>query len=97
TAISAIANTVKEATAYLSPFMMVFMMLGILPAIIGTHFWTAFVPILNLSACMHALLMGSDQLLLIFTVTVGVNIFLAAIMMFFITKLFEKENVVLGN
>lgn len=97
TTISAFCNSIKEATGYLSPFMVVFMMFGILPATLGTQLWQAFVPVLNLSTSMHCLLMGNGNLALVFGVTIGVNLLLTAILTLAITKLFEKESVILGQ
>lgn len=95
--VSAFSNTIKEATSYLSPFMVIFMVLGILPASLGSQLWQAFIPVLNLSSCMHTLLMGGSNLPLMLGITIGVNMLVTGALIFVITKLFEKENVILGQ
>lgn len=95
--VSAFSNTIKEATSYLSPFMVIFMVLGILPASLGSQLWQAFIPVLNLSSCMHTLLMGGSNLPLMLGITIGVNMLVTGALILLITKLFEKENVILGQ
>ena len=96
-AISAISNTIKEANSYLSPLMMMFMAIGILPAALGNQLWFSFIPVLNLSSSMHALLIGSNHLLMTFLITIGVNLLLTVGLMFIIAHLFKKERVILGQ
>ena len=95
--ISAISNTIKEATGYLAPFMVIFMLLGIIPASIGTNIGFAFVPVLNLSVSMHAIFMGTGNIPLLLGITVISNIVYATLTVLLIAKLFEKERVVLGQ
>ena len=95
--ISALSNTIKEASGYLAPFMVIFMLLGIIPASLGTNIGFAFVPVLNLSVSMHAIFMGVGNIPLILGITVISNIVYAGIIVLLISKLFEKERVVLGQ
>ena len=96
-AISAFSNSIKEATSYLSPLMLLFMLLGIIPASIGNSLWESFIPVLNISASMHSLLMGSGNIVLIFSITIGINLIVTALIILLVTKLFEKERIILGQ
>ena len=96
--ISALANTVKEAAGYLSPIMIVFMLFGMAPSLFGFDQWyLSFVPILNVCASINALLVGSDSLPLFFGITVASTVIYTALLMFAVTKLFNKEKVILGQ
>lgn len=96
--ISSLANTVKEAAGYLSPIMILFMLFGMAPSLFGFNQWyLSFVPILNVCVSINALLMGSPDLLMFFGLTVASTIVYTALLMFAVTKLFNKERVVLGQ
>ena len=95
---SSLANTVKEAAGYVSPFMLVFMLFGIAPSLFGlTQWYTAFVPVLNVCVSINSVLVGAEGLPLYFGLTIISNIVYTGIMVFFITKLFNKEKVILGQ
>ena len=96
--ISALSNTVKEAAGYLSPIMIVFMLFGMAPSLFGFDQWyLSFVPILNVCVSINALLNGADNLLLFFGLTVASTVLYTGLLMFGVTKLFNKERVVLGQ
>ena len=96
--ISSLANTVKEAAGYLSPIMILFMLFGMAPSLFGFNQWyLSFVPILNVCVSINALLMGNPDLLMFFGLTVASTIVYTALLMFAVTKLFNKERVVLGQ
>lgn len=96
--ISALANTVKEAAGYLSPIMIVFMLFGMAPSLFGFDQWyLSFVPILNVCVSINALLNGAENLLLFFGLTVASTVLYTGLLMFGVTKLFNKERVVLGQ
>ena len=96
--ISSLANTIKEATSYLSPMMIVFTLFGIIPSIMGANnLFFAFIPVLNVCAAINNLLMGSSNLILFFSLTVVSNIVYTGILIFLITKAFERERIVLGQ
>ena len=96
--ISSLANTVKEAAGYLSPIMIIFMLFGMAPSLFGFDQWyLSFVPILNVCASINALLMGSNNLPLFFGITVASTVLYTGLLMFAVTKLFNKERVVLGQ
>ena len=96
--VSSLANTIKEATSYLSPMMILFMLFGIIPSILGAdQIFFAFIPVLNVCAAINNLLMGSSNLILFFSLTVAANIVYTGVLIFLITKAFEKERIVLGQ
>ena len=96
--ISSLANTVKEAAGYLSPLMIIFMIFGMAPSLFGFDQWyLSFVPILNVCVSINALLNGAENLLLFFGLTVASTILYTGLLMFGVTKLFNKERVVLGQ
>lgn len=96
--ISSLANTIKEAAAFLSPIMILFMLFGIVPSLLGAdQLFFAFIPILNVCAAVNNLLLASSNLVLFFTITVVSNVVYTGILIFLITKAFEKERIVLGQ
>jgi len=96
--ISALANTVKEAAGYLSPIMIIFMLFGMAPSLFGFDQWyLSFVPILNVCVSINALLNGAENLLLFFGLTVASTVLYTGLLMFGVTRLFNKERVVLGQ
>lgn len=95
---SSLANTVKEAAGYVSPFMLVFMLFGIAPSLFGLSEWyMAFVPVLNVCVSINSLLVGASNLPLFFGLTVISNLVYTGLLVFAITKLFNKERVILGQ
>ena len=96
--ISAIANTVKEAASYLGPCTMLFMVLSLIPSILGlTSTGLAFVPVLNLSVCISALLTNAANVTLLFTFSIITNLAITGLFVFLVTRLFNKERFVLGQ
>lgn len=95
---SSLANTVKEAAGYVSPFMLVFMLFGIAPSLFGLSEWyMAFIPVLNVCVSINSLLVGANGLPLFFGLTVISNLVYTGLLVFAITKLFNKERVILGQ
>ena len=96
--ISALSNTVKEAAGYLSPIMIIFMLCGMAPSLFGFDQWyLSFIPIFNVCVSINALLMGSSSVPLFFGITVGTTVLYTGLLMFAVTRLFNKERVVLGQ
>lgn len=96
--ISSLANTVKEAAGYLSPIMIIFMLFGMAPSLFGFDQWyLSFIPILNVCASINALLTGNGNLPLFFGITVASTVVYTGLLMFAVTRLFNKEKVVLGQ
>ena len=95
---SSLANTVKEAAGYVSPFMLVFMLFGIAPSLFGLSEWyMAFIPVLNVCVSINSLLVGANGLPLFFGLTVISNLVYTGLLVFAITKLFNQERVILGQ
>lgn len=95
---SSLANTVKEAAGYVSPFMLVFMLFGIAPSLFGLGEWyMSFVPVLNVCVSINSLLTGASGLPLFIGLTVVSNLIYTGVLVFFITKLFNQEKVILGQ
>ena len=96
--ISSLSSTVKEAGSYLGPLSAIFMFVAIIPTLSGsTNIGFAFVPVLNLSACMSGLMNQTGNLPLLFALTVISNIVYSFILVFIVTKLFNKEKIILGH
>lgn len=96
--ISSLSNSIKEAGSYLGPFSALFMILAIVPSLLNsTSIGFAFVPILNLSVCVNALFNQASNLALLFSITFVVNLAFALLFVFLVTKLFKKEEVILGH
>lgn len=97
-AISSLAKTVKEATSYLGPFMIVFMMISLVSRAFGNTppIWTSFVPVLNLTVSINSLLNGGSNLALLLGLTVVSNIAYTALFVFIVTRLFNKERIILA-
>ena len=96
--ISSLSSTVKEAGSYLGPLSAVFMFVAIIPTLSGsTNIGFAFVPVLNLSACMSALLNQTGNLPLLFALTVISNLVYSAIFVVIVAKLFNRERIILGH
>ena len=71
---------------------------SIIPTLSGvTNIGFAFIPVLNLSACMSALLNQTGNLPLLFALTVVSNLLYTALFVFLVTRLFNKEKVILGH
>lgn len=78
--------------------MIVFMLFGMAPSLFGFDQWyLSFVPILNVCVSNNALLNGAENLLLFFGLTVASTVLYTGLLMFGVTKLFNKERVVLGQ
>ena len=96
--LSSFANTVKEAMSYLGPLSVLIMVLSMVPSLLNlSSIGFAFVPIINLSACISALMAASTNVALFFGITAISNIVYTGIMIFLATQLFKKEKVVLGQ
>ena len=89
--ISSISKTTKEATSYMGPFTMVLMLVAILPSILDTtSIVFAFIPFVNLASCMSSLLVGGVGAPY-FLITVCVNVAVASLFIFAITRVFDNE------
>ena len=96
--ISSLCNSVKEASSYLGPLTVLFMVLGMLPIFVGTeNIALAFVPVVNLSMCITALMGQAANLSLLLVITAASNLIYAAGFVFLITRVFNREKMVLGQ
>lgn len=93
--VSVFAKTIREANAYLTPFMTIFMVLAFLPALLNINsVWFAFIPIVNIACSMNLLLTGSSMATMFLLITVGVNVVLSLIVVLLAGKSFNSEKVV---
>ena len=96
--ISSLANTVKEAGSYLGPLIAIFMTLSIIASILNfTNPAFAAIPIMNLSMCISAIMAQSSNITILFLITSISNLVFAGAFIFLVTKLFNKERIVLGQ
>ena len=93
--ISTFAKSIKEATSYLGPLLVVFMVIAMLPGFIDvSNIGFAFVPVLNVSYVMSSIVYGTvDIMYLAFTLLS--NIIFSLIFIFIDVKLFKSESVVM--
>ena len=92
--ISALASSVKEATGFVSPLMILVMVLGI-SGMFGsgeTALWAYFVPIYNSVQCISGVFSLSYEPLHIL-ITMLTNCAAAGVFVFALTKLFNSERV----
>ena len=95
---SSLANTVKEAGSYLGPLIAVFMTLSILASLLNfTNPAFAAIPIMNLSMCISAIMAQSSNITILFLITSLSNLLFSGAFIFLVTKLFNKEKIVLGQ
>ena len=96
--LSSFAKTVKEAMSYLGPLSVLIMVLSMVPSMLNlSSIGFAFVPIINLSSCISALMNQTGNVALFFGITAMSNIVYTGIMVFLATQLFKQEKVILGQ
>lgn len=93
--VSTFAKSTKEATSYLGPLLLIFMVVAMLPGILDcSNIGFAFVPILNISQVMSSIIYGAIDvtylLLSFFT-----NIVLSCAFVLIDVKLFNIESIVM--
>ena len=93
--ISTFAKSIKEATSYLGPLLVVFMVIAMLPGFIDvSNIGFAFVPILNVSYVMSSIVYGTVDIMYLAFALLS-NIIFSLIFIFIDVKLFKSENVVM--
>lgn len=93
--ISTFAKSIKEATSYLGPLLVVFMVIAMLPGFIDvSSIGFAFVPILNVSYVMSSIVYGTVNIMYL-AFTLLSNIIFSLIFIFIDVKLFKSESVVM--
>lgn len=93
--LSALAKNVKEASTLVSPLMIVVMFISLLPMFAGEGskaMGQFFIPIYNSVQSMHGIFSFRYDIMQI-VVTMLVNVLLAGVMTFVLTKLFDSEKV----
>ena len=97
--ISTFAKSVKEASQYAMPVMVVVMILAI-PSMMGSGFTDMyplyFVPVLNIIQCMTTIFSMSFNVLN-FVTTIISNIIYISIGVYFLTKMFDSERVMFNK
>ncbi len=93
--ISTFAKSIKEATSYLGPLLVVFMVIAMLPGFIDvSNIGFAFVPILNVSYVMSSIVYGTVDIMYL-AFALFSNIIFSLIFIFIDVKLFKSESVVM--
>lgn len=97
--VSAFAKSVKEASSYVMPLMIVTMLLG-LTSMFGNGApeslaWYC-IPLYNSVQCMNGVFSFTGNLMQIL-VTVGINCIFTGIIVFFLTKVFNNEKVMFSK
>ena len=94
--ISALTKSRREASSYLIPFSSILIILSIIPFVLDlTNIGYSFVPILNIVSSMNFIIKTSniDSLIPYLSITIVINILLSIIIVFIVSKLFKKENI----
>lgn len=92
---STFAKTPKEASGYLAPMIAVFMFLGMIPAITNcSNIVFAFVPILNASQAIYAIVNQTTDILFMILTLVS-NVVYSALLIALDVKLFNTESIIM--
>lgn len=97
--VSALAGSVKEATQYALPAMMIVMLAGLGSMIGGgpnENLWTYFIPIYNSTQCVSALFAMKFSAVN-FAVTVATDAVFVTLGVFLLAKIFNSEKIMFGK
>lgn len=97
--LSALAKNVKEASTLVSPLMIVVMFISLIPMFAGEgekSLGQFFVPINNSVQCMHGIFSFNYDVMQV-VITMVVNVLLAGVLSFVLTKLFDSEKVMFAK
>lgn len=96
--LSTLAKSVKEASQYALPFMMLVMLMGVASMFGGRSggLWAYFIPVFNAATCMAGLFSKSFTTLG-FLITLGVNAVCVVLGIFGLTRLFGNEKVMFNK
>ena len=97
--ISAYAKTVKEAQTYVSPLMIVIMLVGVTAMFSGgirTEIWYYLIPLYNSVECMVGIF-SFNAVPLYMAVTVIANVCYAALGAAVLSKMFNSEKIIFSN
>ena len=93
--ISTFAKTVKEAATYLSPIMVIVMLVGI-TSMFGngapTEHYMYLIPVYNSVQCMNGIF-GFNYNIVNIIITIATNVFLTGILSLILSKMFNSEKV----
>lgn len=97
--VSAFAKTVKEASTYLAPIMIVVMLVG-LTSMFGngapTEHYLYLVPIYNSVQCMNGIF-GFSYSIVNILITVGINVLLTGVLSWILAKMFNSEKMMFAK
>lgn len=95
--VSTLASTVKEANSYISPFMIVSMVLSLLPSFMDmSSIGYSFIPIMNICISMSSIIKGNFDLINI-AITIIVNLIVTGLLVVLCAKLFNNERVIFSK
>lgn len=94
--ISCLCKTIKEASAYMAPAMMILMMFSFVPLFMDVaSLGYAFIPGLNIISSMNMLIMGTGDIALYFLMTILTNFVAFLILLFCSARCFASEEIML--
>lgn len=94
--VSSFAKSIKEATSYLTPLMTILMVISLLPGFIDlSSIYYSFIPLLNIVSSISFIIKGIDISLFssYFIITIIINILFSLLIIYLISKIFNKEKV----
>ncbi len=94
--ISSFAKSIKEATSYLTPLMTILMVISLLPGFIDlSSIYYSFIPLLNIVSSISFIIKGNDLSLFssYFIITIIINILFSLLIIYLISKIFNKEKI----
>lgn len=95
--ISTLVSSVKEANGYLSPMMVILMLLALFPSFIDmSNIGFAFVPFLNICTTMNLLINGSLNPLYL-VITIVINLVTTGLIVLVAAKLFNNEKIIFSK
>ncbi len=95
--ISCIAKTVKEATGYITPISIVGMLTGITCGLVKDPSLAMFtIPLYNSGALVYKIIFGSASTAELL-ITIAVNLVIAGVCVFILTKLFDNEKIMFAK
>lgn len=94
--VSSFAKSIKEATSYLTPLMTILMVISLLPGFIDlSSIYYSFIPLLNIVSSISFIIKGNDLSLFssYFIITIIINILFSLLIIYLISKIFNKEKI----
>ena len=94
--VSSFAKSIKEATSYLTPLMTILMVISLLPGFLDlSPIYYSFIPLLNIVSSISFIIKGIDISLFssYFIITIIINILFSLLIIYLISKIFNKEKI----